>query len=598
MATLTVNFDYQSLLLESTLGVSMSGTTATIGPFKSDIANDMGTDIVWYTQASDPNFSENASVSPSGYAGIISGNSSTSIDVTLADGTYVFYCIDGENQRAEAKFTIATISSSSSTAIAGTGNPSTTTVSLVDGKITMYNAGQFGPTGDVYRSLESIAGVNSRVLNELVNAGQSVVQASVTKNTAEDETYPNTVTDNGTSSLVSDTYYYYAINDMSMQEDEQGTYMDAYLMAVVDYTAASSGTPEQLTAPVATCTATATTITPTWSAVTNATGYKLRYSTSNPPTGDGTTSTSGTAITGLTESTTYYIQVKAIGDGTTYSDSEWSTVATQATTATPDTTPPVITLTGEASVTINVGDTWTDPGATATDNVDASVTVTSSITLGGQAVQSVDTSTAGTYTITYNASDTAGNAATPVTRTVLVNTVPSAISLAGATSNAKTIRRVVGQTAPYSIGGLTVTDSDEGDSATLAITSQTISGDESPEPEQLNYFSIADSTLTAMSTTPPGIYLVTVTATDSHGATKSQAFTITMASALIDPVDFVATTLSATSVQAGFTIPTGTSNTAHIKWQRSTNDPDAVDFDSSSWTTLKTTDITGTEITQ
>ncbi|MDD3587971.1 MAG: DUF5011 domain-containing protein, partial [Thermoguttaceae bacterium] len=51
---------------------------------------------------------------------------------------------------------------------------------------------------------------------------------------------------------------------------------------------------------------------------------------------------------------------------------------------------------------------------------DASVTVTSSITLGGQAVQSVDTSTAGTYTITYSASDSAGNVATPVTRTVTV----------------------------------------------------------------------------------------------------------------------------------------------------------------------------------
>ncbi|MDD3588632.1 MAG: hypothetical protein PHQ75_15725, partial [Thermoguttaceae bacterium] len=84
-------------------------------------------------------------------------------------------------------------------AIAGTGNPSTTTVSLVDGKITMYNAGQFGPTGDVYRSLATVDGVNSRVLNELVSAGQSVVQASVTKNTADGETYPNTVTDNGTS---------------------------------------------------------------------------------------------------------------------------------------------------------------------------------------------------------------------------------------------------------------------------------------------------------------------------------------------------------------------------------------------------------------
>ncbi|MDD3587390.1 MAG: DUF5011 domain-containing protein, partial [Thermoguttaceae bacterium] len=77
-----------------------------------------------------------------------------------------------------------------------------------------------------------------------------------------------------------------------------------------------------------------------------------------------------------------------------------------------DTTPPVITLTGDASCSITVGDTWTDPGATATDNVDQSVTVTTDGT--------VDTSTPGTYLITYLATDTAGNEAIPVTREVTV----------------------------------------------------------------------------------------------------------------------------------------------------------------------------------
>jgi hypothetical protein len=37
----------------------------------------------------------------------------------------------------------------------------------------------------------------------------------------------------------------------------------------------------------------------------------------------------------------------------------------------------------------------------------------------------VDTSTAGTYTVTYNAGDANGNAATPVTRTVVVSAVGS-----------------------------------------------------------------------------------------------------------------------------------------------------------------------------
>ena len=77
-----------------------------------------------------------------------------------------------------------------------------------------------------------------------------------------------------------------------------------------------------------------------------------------------------------------------------------------------DTTAPVITLSGSATVTIVKGSTYTDAGATATDNYDTSVTV---VTTG-----TVDTNTVGTYTITYTASDSSGNTALPVTRTVNV----------------------------------------------------------------------------------------------------------------------------------------------------------------------------------
>ena len=75
-----------------------------------------------------------------------------------------------------------------------------------------------------------------------------------------------------------------------------------------------------------------------------------------------------------------------------------------------DTEKPVITLTGDASITLTQGDTYTEQGATWTDNVDGS----------GDAVVtgSVDTSTVGTYTIAYNYTDAAGNVATEVTRTV------------------------------------------------------------------------------------------------------------------------------------------------------------------------------------
>ncbi len=74
---------------------------------------------------------------------------------------------------------------------------------------------------------------------------------------------------------------------------------------------------------------------------------------------------------------------------------------------------PVITLIGNATIDLTVGDSYTDAGATVIDIVDASTTVTTSGT--------VDANTVGTYTIKYNAVDASGNQAEEVTRTVNVN---------------------------------------------------------------------------------------------------------------------------------------------------------------------------------
>lgn len=79
-----------------------------------------------------------------------------------------------------------------------------------------------------------------------------------------------------------------------------------------------------------------------------------------------------------------------------------------------DTTPPVITLTGASTVQVTQGTTYTDAGATATDDTDGNIT--SSIVT----VNNVNTANVGAYTVTYNVSDAAGNAATQVTRTVNV----------------------------------------------------------------------------------------------------------------------------------------------------------------------------------
>ncbi len=81
-----------------------------------------------------------------------------------------------------------------------------------------------------------------------------------------------------------------------------------------------------------------------------------------------------------------------------------------------DTTAPVITITGNNPETIAQNATYTDAGATASDDTDGTLTVT---TTG-----IVNTATPGSYTITYTATDAAGNVAT-ASRTVNVIDIAS-----------------------------------------------------------------------------------------------------------------------------------------------------------------------------
>lgn len=82
--------------------------------------------------------------------------------------------------------------------------------------------------------------------------------------------------------------------------------------------------------------------------------------------------------------------------------------------APPDTTKPVITLAGATTINLEFNGTYAELGATATDNIDGDLT--SSIVITG----SVNTALAGTYSIYYNVSDAAGNAAVQVVRSVVV----------------------------------------------------------------------------------------------------------------------------------------------------------------------------------
>jgi hypothetical protein len=77
-----------------------------------------------------------------------------------------------------------------------------------------------------------------------------------------------------------------------------------------------------------------------------------------------------------------------------------------------DNTKPVIILNGSGNIDVVKWYSYTDLWATCSDNYDSSCNVVNS--------WSVDTNTLGIYTITYNATDTAGNKADEITRTISV----------------------------------------------------------------------------------------------------------------------------------------------------------------------------------
>ncbi|MFH1112112.1 MAG: immunoglobulin-like domain-containing protein [Patescibacteria group bacterium] len=126
----------------------------------------------------------------------------------------------------------------------------------------------------------------------------------------------------------------------------------------------------------------------------------------------------GTAVTAVADSGYHFVNWSDASTANPRTDTNVTTnisvtanFAINETPSTPDTTPPVITLNGAAEVTLTVGGTYTELGATAVDVVDASVAV---LTTG-----SVNTAVIGDYTITYTATDAANNTAT-ATRIVRV----------------------------------------------------------------------------------------------------------------------------------------------------------------------------------
>ena len=89
-----------------------------------------------------------------------------------------------------------------------------------------------------------------------------------------------------------------------------------------------------------------------------------------------------------------------------------------------DTTAPVITLNGDANITHEAGFVYVDANASWSDAVDGSGVLV--------AAGEVNASKPGSYTLSYNYTDEAGNAAQTVTRTVnVVDTTTPVITLNG-----------------------------------------------------------------------------------------------------------------------------------------------------------------------
>lgn len=202
-------------------------------------------------------------------------------------------------------------------------------------------------------------------------------------------------------------------------------------------------------------------------------------------------------ISGLTIATSYDLRVKSVADGTTATDSDYATLTISTAT---DATPPVITLSSSAAITVEVGETVTLPTATATDDADGGVAVTTTIYDSEQAaVEQIDTSAVGEYTASFSATDSSGNSSVQTVAIHVVDTTPPTVSVENYGSTGTTVAVIpVGGT--YIEYGATCSDSVNG-TLTPVITG-------------------------SVDTATAGIYTVTYTATDDSGNATSATRTV------------------------------------------------------------------------
>jgi hypothetical protein len=207
----------------------------------------------------------------------------------------------------------------------------------------------------------------------------------------------------------------------------------------------------------------------------------------------------------------------------TYSatDSDGNTSVTTRTVNVVDTTAPAITITGDNPATVELGATYTDAGATATD-VSGTVTV---VTTG-----TVDTDTVGAYTLTYTSTDASGNAGT-ATRTVnVVDTTAPAVTLTGAATVTVELGGTYtesGATATDVSGTVTVVttgtvDTDTVGAYTLTYTSTDASGNAGTATRTVNVVDTVDPVITS-----PSVFIIDENATSIGTATATDLDTVT-----------------------------------------------------------------------
>ena len=351
------------------------------------------------------------------------------------------YAIDGDTLSLTFSVNLPLASAPSVTiagqdaTVTGTGNSYTATyvvasaqVTALDGALATYDIGAMTAADNAANTFDPDA-VDSRFQIDVSAPVITLTDDNPASNTvAVGTAYPDpgaTATDNVDSSVV------VTPDSSAVLIDTAGTYIVTYNAMDAAGNAADTVTRTvTVTAPVAniaptadagddfSVTASTTGVTLDGTDSTDSDGTIQRYEWVHTSTDGATPATAIIVADGVTSTFTApdtaaeleFTLTVTDDDAATHTDMVTITVTAPTST---DTTAPVIARTGAATVTLTLGDPYTDEGATATDDVDTNVTVTPDIS-------AVLIDTAGTYTVTYNAMDAAGNEAVQVTRTVIV----------------------------------------------------------------------------------------------------------------------------------------------------------------------------------